>query len=43
MVTKFVLIESIRDEEGKLGNVAILETYQMADVVKKLVEIYGGG
>lgn len=43
MVTKFVLIESIRDNEGKLGNVAILETYQMADVVKKLVEIYGGG
>ena len=43
MVTKFVLIESIRDDEGKIGNVAILETYQMADVVKKLVEIYGGG
>lgn len=43
MVTKFVLVESIKDDVGELRNATILETYQMADVVKKLAEIYGGG
>ena len=34
MATKFIL---------KVGNETILETFQQADVVKKLAELYEGG
>ena len=40
MVTKFVLTERVV-RNGKPKNISILETYQLADVVKKLAEIYG--
>lgn len=39
MVTKYVLVE----ERIGAKNVTILETYQMADVVKTLAALYGGG
>lgn len=42
MVTKFVLQETRQSDTGKTKTVTILETYQLADVVKKLVSIYGG-
>ena len=42
MVTKYVLQEKRDFSNGKKKNVTILETYQLADVVKKLAEIYGG-
>ena len=41
MVTKFVLNEKVQMDNGKQKAVTILETYQMADVVKKLAEMYG--
>lgn len=41
MVTKFVLQEKC-DIDGKKKNVTIMETYKIADVVKKLAEMYGG-
>ena len=40
MVTKFVVTEKKRDARGRNKDFVILETYQMADVVKKLAEIY---
>ena len=40
MVTKFVVTEKKRDAKGRNKDFVILETYQMADVVKKLAEIY---
>lgn len=40
MVTKFVLSEK-RIVRGKAKNVTIMESYRMADVVKKLAELYG--
>lgn len=42
MVTKFVLQETKQNDAGKMKNVTLLETYQMAEVVKKLAAIYGG-
>ncbi len=42
MVTKYVLQEKRDLPNGQKKNVTILETYQLADVVKKLAEIYGG-
>ena len=42
MVTKYVLTEKRTLENGKRKNVTILETYQMADIVKTLAEMYGG-
>ena len=42
MVTKFVLQETKPNEAGKVKTVTFLETYQLADVVKKLAAIYGG-
>ena len=38
MVTKYVLVEK-RRVKGKLKDFAILETYQMADVVTTLAEL----
>lgn len=42
MVTKYVLTEKRTLNTGKQKNVTILETYQMADIVKTLAELYGG-
>lgn len=42
MVTKYVLQETRETDTGK-RTVTILETYQLADVVKKLAALYGGG
>lgn len=42
MVTKYVLIKQ-EEVNGRHKNVTIMETYQIADVVKKLAEMYGGG
>lgn len=42
MVTKYLLIKQ-EEVNGRNKNVTILETYQIADVVKKLSEMYGGG
>lgn len=39
MLTKYLLQET-REENGRRRTVTHLETYQMADVVKKLAEIY---
>lgn len=39
MVTKYVLVEKKPNNKGKLKDFVIMETYQMADVVKKLVEL----
>lgn len=43
MVTKYVLQETRETDTGKQKTVTILETYQLADVVKKLAALYGGG
>ena len=43
MVTKYVLQETRELPNGKQKTVTILETYQLADVVKKLAAIYSGG
>ena len=42
MVTKFVLTERRMTDEGEMKNFTIMETYQMAEVVKTLAELYGG-
>lgn len=42
MVTKFVLQETKQNDAGKVTTVTHLETYQLAEVVKKLAAIYGG-
>lgn len=42
MVTKFVLQETKQNDTGKVETVTHLETYQLAEVVKKLAAIYGG-
>ena len=36
MVTKFVVVEKKQDSRGKVKDFVILETYQMAEVVKEL-------
>lgn len=41
MVTKFVLVEKRETPTGKTKDFTILETYQMAEVVKELVRMYG--
>lgn len=41
MVAKYVLTEKRTLNTGKQKNVTILETYQMADIVKTLAELYG--
>lgn len=41
MVTKFVVCEK-REVDGKRKNVTILETYQMADLVKRLAALLNG-
>lgn len=43
MVTKYVLQETRETPTGNRKAVTILETYQLADVVKKLAAIYSGG
>lgn len=43
MVTKYVLQETMELPNGKRKSETILETYQLADVVKKLAAIYSGG
>lgn len=40
MVTKYVLSER-KTVKGKSKNVTIMETYRMADVVRKLADLYG--
>ena len=42
MVTKFVVQEIRETPNGKKKSFTILETYQLADVVKELAAIYGG-
>lgn len=42
MVTKYVIQENRTTSTGKQKSFTILETYQLADVVKKLAAIYGG-
>jgi hypothetical protein len=39
MVTKYVVVEKKPNNKGKLKDFVILETYQMAEVVKKLAEL----
>jgi hypothetical protein len=41
MVTKYVVLEKRMTPKGKVKDFAILESYQIADVVKKLAEMYG--
>lgn len=41
MVTKYLLLEEIKTDEGR-KNITILETYQLAEVVKALAAMYGG-
>lgn len=43
MVTKYVLQEIRETMDEKKKSVTIFESYQMADVVKFLAEMYGGG
>lgn len=43
MVTKYVLQEIRETMDGKKKSVTIFESYQMADVVKFLAEMHGGG
>ena len=40
MLAKYILQES-REENGRPRTITHLESYQMADVVKKLAELYG--
>ena len=40
MVTKYVMQE-MKQNETQRENVTILETYQLAEIVKKLAELYG--
>ena len=39
MVTKYVVCEKKKTPQGKTKDFVILESYQMADVVKKLAEM----
>lgn len=39
MVTKYVLVEKKSDSKGKQKDFVIMETYQMAEVVKKLAKL----
>lgn len=41
MVAKFVLVEKRETPTGKMKDFTILETYQMAEVVKELARMYG--
>lgn len=41
MVTKFVLTEKRETPKGKMKDFTILETYQIAEVVKELARMYG--
>ena len=41
MVTKYVLVEKRKTDEEKEKDFTILETYQLADVVKELARMYG--
>ncbi len=41
MVTKYLLLEEIKTDKGR-KNITILETYQLAEVVKVLAAMYGG-
>lgn len=43
MVTKYVVIRTEAQEDGHVKNSTLLETYQLADVVKRLADLYGGG
>lgn len=43
MVTKYVVIRTEEMTDGRRKNTTLLETYQLADVVKSLAELYGGG
>ena len=43
MVTKYVVIETVPLADGGRKNTTLLETYQLADVVKTLAGLYGGG
>ena len=42
MVTKYMLIQTERIA-GRNKNTTILATYQLAEVVKRLADMYGGG
>ena len=42
MVTKYVVTEKRKTPKGKEKDFPIMETYQIADVVKKLASIYSG-
>ena len=42
LVTKYVLQQNAIAQNGKMKNVTLLETYQLAEVVKTLAAIYGG-
>lgn len=42
MVTKFVLTEKKKNAAGRMRDSTIMESYQLADIVKKLAQIYGG-
>ena len=39
MVTKYMVVEKKPNNKGKLKDFVIIETYQMAEVVKKLAEL----
>ena len=41
MVTKYVLVKT-EEVKGRRKNTTLLETYQMADVVRELAALYGG-
>ncbi len=42
MITKYLLQEIVKSEGKPQKSVTIAESYQIADIVKKLAEIYGG-
>lgn len=41
MITKYVLQEIVK-ENGRQKSITVAESCQIADIVKKLAEIYGG-
>lgn len=41
-MTKFVLTEKKKNAAGRMRDSTIMESYQLADIVKKLAQIYGG-
>ena len=41
MVTKYLLLEEIKTDEGR-KNVTILETYKLSEIVKTMAAMYGG-